>query len=1463
MPKPVEIEILMRDRLTSAMKRGQQATRDLRGEAAAVNRELQDTERVTNALSGAIGKIASAFAAKELVQKITTVRGEFQQLEVAFTTMLQSGEKAKALMQQLTQTAATTPFGLTEVAQGAKQLLAYGFEVEKVNGTLIQLGDIAAGLSIPLGDLVYLYGTTMAQGRLYTQDLNQFTNRGIPMIAELAKQFGVAESQVKKLVEEGKVGFPEVQKVIESLTGEGGKFGGLMAEQAKTITGQISNIEDAISVMFNKIGQQNEGLISGVLSGVSSLVENYERTGEILLTLAGIYGTYRVAVMAAAAAEGWATVSEAAHYQALLQTEKAQKLLNATMLNNPYVLTAVAVASLTAAIYNIVTATSEYEEAQERLDKQTKENEASVVKELTQLEALNRQLQECEEGSDGYKTAKQAIIDQYGQYYSGLDKEIEKVGNLSGVYDQLTEAIRKSIGARNLKSFYDQEMDNYDKIVSEKLDQAYTTLQDKYGKGEGSRLYHEFFKAVNNSQYKINPQDFEKLGNATFWDTRWGSQASDGIVDFKISVARLIREIGQAKDASDKVLTEYKDKYEITDEQWNEILGGGTKTEKQDPTKPELTDKEKKAREKAEKERKDQQAKEVEQRLKHADEIRQLKRETSDAQTAASLAAIRDDAERERAEREAQHKKTIADIEAQRDDIYKSIYEQRKQAYETANKGDHYENTDAGKAGWQGVKGTLTEDETAYYNQREAIITAELEKENAVWARYVESKYKSELQAMRDYLKEYGTLYERRQAITEEYAEKISKAEASGNIGDVMRLKAEKEAKMSALALDDLKQSIDWETIFGNLDRISTESLNTLKEKLRTVLGSGDILPEDAKVLVEKILEIEDKISEKSNIWSSLIPALKERERITREVAQLEENSAIAAEKLYTAKADQTATTIKVQSDLGNLLGRDIMPDDLKGSKEDIIKRLGIDKASPKFNEVSKALDTLTEATQRTTHAEEALANAKKLEDTKKEILNGFKGKGVAAGIGDIFSNAVSMAGGGALGIGKLIQTNANSMAELTDKIGLGQTEFGEAVHGFADSVNGFMGAVQSLASGDVFGAVSGIIDGIGGFGEMFGINWSGGNEAEYAKAMEELTQKNADLIVALDSLREELANSAGALAIDAYNKATAAQQQINDNTLRMVTEQMGYHSAHHSWGSYWNDRGGFSQEELAYIRQQRTELASWSGNVWTMTPEEAKALVSIAEVRDIIRNTGKGPYGESVLEQMDEYAKLAGEMQSLKDQLYETLTTTTKEDVFSGFLDSLYDLASGSETVFEDIADNWQTMQNKMVINNLVGARFQKQLEQWYNSLGELNEQKAKGYISDTNYAARLNTLKSQYEDYVRQAQNDIELLREQGIIMSSEDDELSSNSSKRSSNSGGFSSMTYEQGSKLEGMFTNGLIVWRSIDGKMTDVATQMSRAGDTLARIENNTGQTAMTLKEIKSEIEAMKRDGIKVK
>lgn len=266
-----------------------------------------DMDDIFRKIAQSAAAIGVGFSATQLVKDVARVRGEFQQLEIAFSTMLGSEEEANALFQQLVNTAAKTPFDLQGVAGGAKQLLAYGIEADKVNETLVRLGDIAAGLSIPLGDLVYLYGTTMTQGRLFTQDLRQFQGRGIPLADELAKQFGVTKDAVGALVTEGKVGFENLEKAIVSMTSEGGKFGGLMAKQSASITGQLSNLEDAWDSMLNEMGKKTQDSISGAISITTNLVENYEEVLDILGQLIVTYGAYKAVMMATSAFNSAAT----------------------------------------------------------------------------------------------------------------------------------------------------------------------------------------------------------------------------------------------------------------------------------------------------------------------------------------------------------------------------------------------------------------------------------------------------------------------------------------------------------------------------------------------------------------------------------------------------------------------------------------------------------------------------------------------------------------------------------------------------------------------------------------------------------------------------------------------------------------------------------------------------------------------------------------------------------------------------------------------------------------------------------------------------------------------------------------------------------------------------------------------------------------------------------------------------
>lgn len=269
--------------------------------ARAVEQQGQSIENVFNRIKSVASMAFAGFTAKEIISTLGTVRGEFQQFEIAFETMLGSGQKAKGMISDLANLAASTPFDMKGVVNGAKQLLAYGFAANEITDTMRRLGDVSAGLGLNLQDLTWLYGTTMVQGRLFTRDLMQFTGRGIPLTEELAKQFGVTKDKVLELVTAGKVGFPEVKKAIESLTNEGGKFGGLMEKQSHSITGQISNIQDSIEMAINDLGTQTEGLMNDALDITSKVIDHWKEIGEVILAAASAIGLYKAMAVSIAA----------------------------------------------------------------------------------------------------------------------------------------------------------------------------------------------------------------------------------------------------------------------------------------------------------------------------------------------------------------------------------------------------------------------------------------------------------------------------------------------------------------------------------------------------------------------------------------------------------------------------------------------------------------------------------------------------------------------------------------------------------------------------------------------------------------------------------------------------------------------------------------------------------------------------------------------------------------------------------------------------------------------------------------------------------------------------------------------------------------------------------------------------------------------------------------------------------
>lgn len=518
-------------------------------------------------------KLGGTEALKKFVGEVVNVRAEFQQLELSFATLLQSKEEANTLMSQIMKTAATSPFSVAELGAGAKQLLAYGAQADEVNRALVQLGTLAAGVGAPLEQVVSLYGTILTQGSLSVSNLEQFASSGIPMLQELANMYGVTAEEVNRMVSAGRVGFPEVQAAIANLTDEGSRFYEVMQEQSQTITGKISSLKDAWEQMLNQIGESQEGVIGDSIDATKYLVENYESLSEVLLGLIATYGTYRAAL-------AFNTVLDEGLKKGLWDKIKATKIAIVTQnaYNNvlkagPWMAIAAAVVGLGYAIYKVYTAETELDKAHGRLNTANAEVEKSLSSEVSKLTALERKLVETKQGTEEYDKIKKTIVSNYGQYYKGLDEEIDRVGNLSTVYSKLVENMRLSIGQRKFESFFKSEQDNLDKVVSEKLDTAYETLIDKYGRSKGTDLYNQFFDSAMRGK-ALSPQVIKELKDATFWEMSWGDNAQNGVVDVENNVLNLRSLINKEMKATEAALAEYKAKFRITEEGAMNVLVG-------------------------------------------------------------------------------------------------------------------------------------------------------------------------------------------------------------------------------------------------------------------------------------------------------------------------------------------------------------------------------------------------------------------------------------------------------------------------------------------------------------------------------------------------------------------------------------------------------------------------------------------------------------------------------------------------------------------------------------------------------------------------------------------------------------------------------------------------------------------------------------------------------------------------
>lgn len=278
------------DLVVNLVARTKQFTGPLQGAAGSLRSLASRASAITGIAAAAVGGLSAAGA----VAWGVGLAVQAEQAEISFKTMLGSASAAKQMLGELSQFAATTPYESPEVIEAAKKLLAYGVEAENISSTLRMLGDVASGVGAPLGDIAYLFGTAKTQGRLFAEDVNQFTNRGIPIIKALAATMGIAEGSVKQLVSEGKVGFPELQAAMEYLTAEGSQFGGMMAAQSQSVAGLWSTLKDNLGMTLRQIAEQFmgafdvKGVMGDAIAGLEGIKTAAMNAGPYIAEIGGI-----------------------------------------------------------------------------------------------------------------------------------------------------------------------------------------------------------------------------------------------------------------------------------------------------------------------------------------------------------------------------------------------------------------------------------------------------------------------------------------------------------------------------------------------------------------------------------------------------------------------------------------------------------------------------------------------------------------------------------------------------------------------------------------------------------------------------------------------------------------------------------------------------------------------------------------------------------------------------------------------------------------------------------------------------------------------------------------------------------------------------------------------------------------------------------------------------------------------
>ncbi len=1389
----------------------------MKGDSKDVSQSVDDIKDAFIGISkNALGTIGIGVGIKEFVGQMVKVRSEFQAADTAIQTLLGSKEKADELMAKVREYAKISPLEFSDVTSATQMMLGFNIEAEKVPKFLAAIGDVSMGETGKFNSLTLAFSQMSAAGKLMGQDLNQMINAGFNPLQQIAETTGKSISQLKDEMSKGAISAEMVQQAFIDATSAGGKFYNMSENASKTITGQLSMMQDAIDMAFNEMGQASEGIIMTGIKATTTLVENYQTIGNIIEGLVVTYGVYKAAVIANIAVEKIQAINRLANIQGITLTKLAMnglknsiKALNLSMLATPWGIAAAAVVGLTYGIYKYATAAdaadaaqksfndsleSMAQKAQQRQEKieklvntirsatstslqkqlaydelkmlaptitdayESMEKLASVdmsditksVNEIADKDKINTlksniaDLQKIileyknkidNTGRDGKIVLAQKLMSQLkdagieGSWAMNANDWIDaaegKISLLNGELQKIADAkkaleVPTKIDVELSKTAYEESkakldylsdfavaMKNeiegnpitvpfdsgksardtdaiiseiQDKIDALKKEQENNPIQFTADKSKALHEYEDMLEQLKSwkaqaiksnvftipiklnlqmSSLKANTDKLQKSFN--FLTGKWEASGKEKTFADDYNAAE-----NAYKEAKKKVniINRNKNKYtkkdyenatktlKTTKEAFSK-LGGTPTTDKQDAT---ATNKRKQAAEKR-----------VAAQLKSAEKTLALQRKNQQDE----IALMEDGREKKLAQIEQEYKERIDAIEKQEKELVKT------------NK----------KAGLKGLnENGLTKKQQKEINKAKELYDEKRKKAESDIAR-------SEIEEMRDYLKEYGTFQQQKLAIAEEYAEKIRKAQSEGE-----RLSLEKQRDSALLGIDAkaAQQNIDWQSVFGDLGLILKEQIQPTIDNLKEITKSDEFKNSSIEDQ-QKIYDILSKLEKQSGILGK--DMFKD---VARDLEQYR-SRLNAYNKAQQREIEATDALVKAKE---NLKKSQENGGDVVTAQEAVNEaQEALDSASENVrtlgNQASESAETLKASSTKARGALEGLSNGlnKLKSGSLAQAFDGIKDIGQAIGdkIGDAIAN-IDPTGiiSGVLSILDILKEGFSSIF-----VSLQDTLFGVVEGILNDVLSGgiIVKPIQNALShaGNILNTLS-----FGGFNSLFRIE---GNAKRVEETIDRLTDRNAMLQTAIEDLTGEIKASKGTKSVKAYREAYKYQQETNDNYKAMAQAQAGYHSSHHSWNYYW---GGFSQAQIDKLSSQIGR--SWNGDIWNLSPEEMKLLRSNVDMWAQIQNTGKGGYGYSVSAKLNDYINQAGKLEELTNQLYEGLTGISFDSMYDSFISNLMDMKYEAKDAAEDISEYFM----KAMLSNKIGEMYSDKLKEWWGKFGE-----------------------------------------------------------------------------------------------------------------------------------------------